>query len=67
MLPGIDGIEACRQIRAFSGAYIRPRAGRQPTGAVDIGVLRRKLGDDPRAPRYVRTIRGVDYRMGDGQ
>jgi DNA-binding response OmpR family regulator len=22
MLPGIDGIEACRQIRAFSGAYI---------------------------------------------
>ena len=45
----------------------RPRASRQPTGAVHIGNLRRKLGDDPRAPRYGRTIRGVGYRMGDGQ
>jgi len=175
MLPGIDGIEACRRIRAFSDAYIvmltarveeidrivglstgaddyvtkpfspgeliarvramlrRPRANRAETGAVrrfgdleidptarevrhgvelveltklefdlldvlsgeprvafsrerllqrvwggewfgddhvvdvHIGNLRAKLGDDPRAPRYVRTIRGVGYRMGDGQ
>jgi DNA-binding response OmpR family regulator len=34
---------------------------------VHIANLRAKLGDDPRAPRYVRTIRGVGYRMGDGQ
>ena len=34
---------------------------------VHIGNLRAKLGDDPRAPRYVRTIRGVGYRMGEGQ
>jgi DNA-binding response OmpR family regulator len=173
MLPGIDGIEACRQIRAFSDAYIvmltarveeidrivglstgaddyvtkpfspgelmarvramlrRPRASRaggvrrfgdleidsaarevrrrgelveltklefdlldvlsgEPRVAfsrerllervwgrewfgddhvidVHIGNLRGKLGDDPRAPRYLRTIRGVGYRMGDGQ
>jgi DNA-binding response OmpR family regulator len=175
MLPGIDGIEACRRIRAFSDAYIvmltarveeidrivglstgaddyvtkpfspgelmarvramlrRPRASRAETDAirrfgdleidptarevshrgelvdltklefdllnvlsgeprvafsrdrllervwggewfgddhvvdVHIGNLRAKLGDDPRAPRYVRTIRGVGYRMGDGQ
>jgi DNA-binding response OmpR family regulator len=175
MLPGIDGIEACRQIRAFSDAYIvmltarvdevdrivglstgaddyvtkpfspgelmarvramlrRPRASRTRTGAgrrfadleidpearevrrggepveltklefdlldvlsgeprvafsrerllervwgggwfgdghvvdVHIANLRAKLGDDPRAPRYLRTIRGVGYRMGDGQ
>jgi DNA-binding response OmpR family regulator len=175
MLPGLDGIEACRQIRTFSDAYIvmltarveeidrivglstgaddyvtkpfspgeliarvramlrRPRAKReQPTevrrfgdlevdpagrevrrGAqtieltktefdlldvlsgeprvafsrerllervwgggwigddhlvdVHIANLRTKLGDDPRAPRYVRTIRGVGYRMGEGQ
>ena len=174
MLPGIDGIEACRQIRAFSDAYIvmltarveevdrivglstgaddyvtkpfspgelmarvramlrRPRTSREPSGvvrrfgdleidpvarevrrggepveltkiefdlldvlsseprvafsrerllervwggewygddhvvAVHVGNLRAKLGDDPRAPRYVRTIRGVGYRMGDG-
>jgi DNA-binding response OmpR family regulator len=28
--------------------------------------LRRKLGDDATVGRYVRTIRGVGYRMGDG-
>jgi DNA-binding response OmpR family regulator len=33
---------------------------------VHIANLRGKLGDDPRAPRYVRTVRGVGYRMGDG-
>jgi DNA-binding response OmpR family regulator len=33
---------------------------------VHIGHLRRKLGDDPSSPRFVRTVRGVGYRMGDG-
>jgi len=33
---------------------------------VHIGHLRRKLGDDPSSPRYVRTIRGIGYRMGEG-
>lgn len=173
MLPGMDGIEACRQIRAFSDAYIlmltakaeevdkivglstgaddyvtkpfspgklvarvrallrRPRGGsgerfavrrfgdleidplarevrrngepveltrlefelldtfsEQPRVAftrrqllervwgpwfgdehvVDVHVanLRRKLGDEARAGRYVRTVRGVGYRMGTG-
>ncbi len=169
MLPGVDGIEACRQIRAFSDAYIvmltartdevdkvvglsigaddyvtkpfsprelvariramlrRPRGGersslrrvgdlaldpeaREVTVAgtpveltriefdllealserprlvltrrqllervwgpawfgdehvvdVHIAKLRAKLGDDPRHPRYIRTVRGVGYRM----
>jgi len=176
MLPGIDGIEACRQIRSFSDAYIvmltarveeidrivglstgaddyvtkpfspgelmarvramlrRPRASRaQPVpGArrfgdleidsqarevrlggepveltklefdlldvlsaeprvvfsrerlvervwggdwfgddhvvdVHIANLRTKLSDDPRHPHYVRTVRGVGYRMGEGR
>ncbi len=174
MLPGIDGIEACRQIRTFSDAYIimltarsdevdklvglsvgaddyltkpfsprelvarvrvmlrRPRAGTgqsdgvrrigaltvDPAGRearvdgrtvsltrtefdlldvlsadpgvvlsrgtlfervwggdwhgddhlvdVHVGNLRRKLGDDPAQPRFVRTVRGIGYRMGAG-
>jgi DNA-binding response OmpR family regulator len=175
MLPGIDGIEACRQIRAFSNAYIimltaksgevdklvglsvgaddyltkpfsprelvariramlrRPRTPPEPSNVeirrfgeleidvaarevriaerpvdltrtefelldvlsgqprvaftraqllervwqgewysddhvidVHIGNLRRKLGDEAVNPRYVRTVRGVGFRMGTG-
>ncbi len=33
---------------------------------VHVGHLRRKLGDDPGSPRFVLTIRGIGYRMGDG-
>jgi DNA-binding response OmpR family regulator len=33
---------------------------------VHIANLRRKLGDDPGAPRYVLTLRGVGYRLGPG-
>lgn len=34
---------------------------------VHIGHLRRKLDDDPAAPQYVVTVRGVGYRMGTGR
>jgi DNA-binding response OmpR family regulator len=30
---------------------------------VHIGKLRRKLGDDPVAPRFVATVRGVGFRL----
>lgn len=33
---------------------------------VHVAHLRRKLGDDPSLPRFVRTVRGIGYRMGEG-
>lgn len=33
---------------------------------VHMGNLRRKLGDDPRSGRYIRTVRSVGYRLGSG-
>ncbi|HEY6794427.1 MAG TPA: response regulator transcription factor [Kineosporiaceae bacterium] len=33
---------------------------------IHLGHVRRKLGDDPAASRYVITVRGVGYRMGQG-
>lgn len=34
---------------------------------VHIGHLRRKLDDDATQARFIRTVRGVGYRMGTGQ
>ena len=34
---------------------------------VHVSNLRRKLADDPRAPDFVCTVRGVGYRMGAGR
>lgn len=33
---------------------------------VHLAHLRRKLGDDAANPRFIRTVRGVGYRMGTG-
>ncbi len=33
---------------------------------VHVSQLRRKLGDDPKQPRFIRTIRGVGYKLEDG-
>ncbi|MFC4059013.1 response regulator [Planomonospora corallina] len=34
---------------------------------VHIGHLRRKLGDDAARGRFIRTVRGIGYRMGTGE
>ncbi len=39
--------------------------GFDPTVTTYLSRIRRKLEDDPDAPRYVTTIRGVGYRFGD--
>jgi DNA-binding response OmpR family regulator len=33
---------------------------------VHVSNLRKKIGDDPTSPHYIRTVRGVGYRMGEG-
>ena len=37
--------------------------GSTKTLDVHVGALRRKLGDDPAAPRFIETVRGVGYRF----
>jgi DNA-binding response OmpR family regulator len=39
--------------------------GSTKTLDVHIGWLRRKLGDDPVDPTYIRTVRGVGFRLAD--
>ena len=34
---------------------------------VHIANLRRKLDDDPAHPRFVETVRGVGYRLREGE
>jgi DNA-binding response OmpR family regulator len=38
--------------------------GSTKTLDVHVAWLRRKLGDDPAAPAYIHTVRGVGFRMG---
>lgn len=41
--------------------------GSTKTLDVHIGWLRKKLGDDPAAPRYLHTVRGVGFRFATDQ
>jgi two-component system, OmpR family, response regulator RegX3 len=40
--------------------------GSTKTLDVHVSALRRKLGDDPAAPRYIHTVRGVGFRFASG-
>ena len=41
--------------------------GSTKTLDVHIAWLRRKLGDDPTAPKYIHTVRGIGFRLADRQ
>jgi two-component system, OmpR family, response regulator RegX3 len=41
--------------------------GSTKTLDVHMSSLRRKLGDDPAAPRYIHTVRGVGFRFETGE
>jgi two-component system, OmpR family, response regulator RegX3 len=41
--------------------------GSTKTLDVHVAWLRRKLGDDPLAPAYIHTVRGVGFRLADPQ
>lgn len=40
--------------------------GGSNTVDVHVKTLRQKLGDDPRNPRYIVTVRGIGYRSAEG-
>jgi DNA-binding response OmpR family regulator len=41
--------------------------GSTKTLDVHIALLRRKLGDDPAAPTYIHTVRGVGFRLAEAK
>ncbi len=45
------------------GLWAAPYEGYDRVIDVHVGHLRRKLGDDPEAPRFIETVRGVGYRF----
>ena len=54
-------VRTLRGEEADSGTFVSQADER--TVEVHLGNMRRKLADDPRAPRWVDTVRGVGYRM----
>ncbi|AMM33650.1 chemotaxis protein CheY [Sinomonas atrocyanea] len=61
VLTRADLVRVARGDRFRDDAYVSEADERAVE--VHIGNLRRKLGDDPRAPRWLVTVRGVGYRL----
>lgn len=51
----------CRQLQL--NLWGKSSSHGRSTLGVHVGNLRRKLGDDPAAPRYLHTVRGTGYRL----
>ncbi|MGO4384968.1 response regulator transcription factor [Specibacter sp. RAF43] len=69
-------MESGRRVRTKAELVRRLRGGSCEAGGgindsdertieVHVANLRRKLGDDPRSPRWIRTVRGVGYQLLD--
>lgn len=67
-------LESGRRVRSKADLVRRLRAEDYDTGSyisdaderaveVHMGNLRRKLGEDPRDPRWLKTVRGVGYQL----
>ena len=67
---GRNGSIAAEPARTFrredlvAAVWGEPWVGDAHAADVHVANLRRKLGDDAAAPRFVRTVRGVGYRIG---
>ncbi len=53
-------------------ALMRDVWGSEPVGStktldMHVSWLRRKLGDDANAPRYISTVRGLGFRFETGE
>jgi two-component system, OmpR family, response regulator RegX3 len=56
-----------RREKLFADVWDTSWLGSTKTLDVHISSLRRKLGDDPGAPRYIHTARGVGFRFASAQ
>jgi len=63
-LPALDGINVCRWLRERSDAA-RGNSEEAFDRSIDVQIsrLRQKLGDDPRSPRLLKTVRGHGYML----
>lgn len=57
-----DG-KACSREQLLDQVRDRSFDGADRSIDMHIAALRRKLGDDPKTPRYIRTVRTVGYRL----
>ncbi len=65
LLKNLDRVVSCDQLldRVWGYEY----AGDTRLVDVHISHLRDKIEDDPRAPRYIKTVRGVGYKFVKGE
>ena len=59
----MDGFHLSNQELARLGLADRKGAPETFDAAGYVALLRRKIEDDPKVPRYLQTVRGIGYRL----